>query len=211
MSRPELVYAYDPLCGWCYGFHPELDKVRAALEDRVHWSIVCGGLATGSHERPIGETSAYIRRGVADVEKRTGVKFGEPFLQGVLDRGLWVSRSEPGCRAVLTIQRLWSDKVFPFAEELSRAFYRDGLVPDGVETMRTVAERVGFEPATLLAEWDTPSARRTTQEHMAATRALGVTVYPSLFIRREDGLSRIFEGWRDATGALALIESVLRR
>jgi protein-disulfide isomerase-like protein with CxxC motif len=41
-----LAYAFDPLCGWCYGFGPALRATRAALLD-THVERRFGGVVTG--------------------------------------------------------------------------------------------------------------------------------------------------------------------
>ncbi|RUZ44799.1 DsbA family protein, partial [Mesorhizobium sp. M7A.F.Ca.CA.004.05.2.1] len=30
MSNSEVTYLFDPLCGWCYGATPMLDRLSAA-------------------------------------------------------------------------------------------------------------------------------------------------------------------------------------
>ena len=44
---PELLYLFDPLCGWCYGMSPVIQRVRQEFAGRVEVSVLCGGMVTG--------------------------------------------------------------------------------------------------------------------------------------------------------------------
>ena len=104
--EPTLVYGFDPICGWCFGFRSAVASLRKSLAGRVSWRLASGGLVTGERITPIGETRDYLVRGMAMVEARTDARFGAGFTKGLLAQGTWVSTSEPGCRAVLLVQRL---------------------------------------------------------------------------------------------------------
>ncbi|MEM1034053.1 MAG: hypothetical protein AAGN82_27195, partial [Myxococcota bacterium] len=101
--RPTLVYAADPLCGWCFAFVEGIAHLRSELADEVDWEVACGGLVTGARVAPIADAADYLRTGMRAVEARTSARFGAAFW-AVLEDGRWVSNSEPACRATLTVQ-----------------------------------------------------------------------------------------------------------
>ena len=43
-----LYYVADPMCSWCWGFHPVLEKVKEVLPDGISPVYVMGGLARDS-------------------------------------------------------------------------------------------------------------------------------------------------------------------
>jgi putative protein-disulfide isomerase len=51
--KPTLVYGFDPICGWCFGFRSAVASLRTALADRVAWRIASGGLVIGERIKPI--------------------------------------------------------------------------------------------------------------------------------------------------------------
>jgi len=38
-----IIYIGDPMCSWCYGFGPEISKIKAEFPE-VDFQIVMGGL-----------------------------------------------------------------------------------------------------------------------------------------------------------------------
>ncbi len=209
-TKPTLVYGFDPICGWCFGFRSALASLRAALADSVTWRIASGGLVVGERIKPISETRDYLLRGMAMVESRTDARFGERFTQGLLAHGTWISTSEPGCRAVLLVQALeGAEKALDFGDALCRAFYVDGRPTDDVDSLRRVAQATNVDGHRLLEAWSAPGAEDQTREAFSKARAEGVTSYPSIFLDRGSALELVVSGCVPANEALALIERSL--
>ncbi|MDX2015527.1 MAG: hypothetical protein SFW67_35370 [Myxococcaceae bacterium] len=205
-----LVYGFDPICGWCFGFRSAVASLRASLAGRVGWRVACGGLVTGERIKPIGETRDYLVHGMAMVESRTDARFGDGFKKGLLARGSWVSTSEPGCRAVLLVQELFgSERALDFGAELSRAFYVDGRATDDVDSLKAVAQSTKVDPVRLIEAWSAPGAEHRTWEAFTKARSEGVVSYPSMFLDRGRGLEPLFSGCLPAKEALALVERAL--
>jgi putative protein-disulfide isomerase len=207
---PTLVYGFDPLCGWCFGFRSAVTELRHGLKGRVRWRLACGGLVTGERVKPIGETREYLLRGMAQVEARTDARFGDGFKKGLLAQGSWVSSSEPGCRAVLLVQELeGAEKALDFGAALSTAFYVDGKPTDDVDALRAVADATNVDATRLLAAWSSPGADQRTRTAFTEARSEGVTTYPSLFLDWGKGLVPVVSGCLSASDALRAIERSL--
>ena len=56
----ELVYGFDPVCGWCYGMVPALRRVRAD-HPYLPVRLVMAGLVTGERVGPYALMEGYIR------------------------------------------------------------------------------------------------------------------------------------------------------
>lgn len=185
-----VVYGFDPLCGWCYGFGPAMERARDELAGEVSFAIACGGLVVGERMREMRHDAAYLRAGTARVAAETGVHSGPGFAR-LVDRGTWVSNSEPPCRALWVAREAGGDDAaLDLGAELCRGFYRDGAEPDDPGVVERSADAVGLDGAALVARWVTPDARRATQEWFAANRAAGLTTYPSLLVPEPDGRLR---------------------
>jgi putative protein-disulfide isomerase len=207
--QARLIYAFDPLCGWCFGFRPTIRALRSAIGERASWGIACAGLVTGDRERPIRELRDSLEKGMMQVERRSGARFGQEFRSKVLASGAWTLRSEPGCRALFVAEQIAGEGVFEFAEALITAFYEDGSLPDEPSVLRAAAEETGIDAAALLAAWSAPDAARSTHAMFAMWRARGVSVYPAVFVERGDKLERIFEGYVETDVAIDRVEAVL--
>ena len=64
----ELVYVADPLCSWCYGFRPTLDRIEALGPVRY----VMGGLAPDDDQPMDPAMRTYVQRAWDAVEARVG-------------------------------------------------------------------------------------------------------------------------------------------
>ena len=44
MSEKEIIYVGDPMCSWCWGFSPVLNRIRADYDAVAPMRVVVGGL-----------------------------------------------------------------------------------------------------------------------------------------------------------------------
>ena len=42
-----MIYIGDPMCSWCWGFSPVLNKIRDKYSSKVKFSVLVGGLRSG--------------------------------------------------------------------------------------------------------------------------------------------------------------------
>ncbi len=190
---PEIIYAFDPLCGWCYGFSPVVARLRSTFGHHATWRLMSGGLVTGDRMQPIREMKDYLQHGMAAVTARTGQQFGEGFLR-LLDEGSWISRSEPACRAMFVVQREWPAAAMDFAQALCAAFYQTGLKLDAPDTLAIVAESCGLDAKALLELWSGKTAQRETAAEFANASRLGITGYPALHLSTGAGIKCLVNG-----------------
>lgn len=208
---PVVVVAYDPLCGWCFGFGPTLRAMRARFSGEVRFAVAMGGLVTGRRERMIGLDAPYLMRGLQEVHARTGVKAGAAFFERVLEPGRWVSRSEPACRAARIAGEIGgSEAGLDVAMRLSEAFYGEGRLPDDPRTVVRVGDAAGLDGAALVALWSAPEAFARTMAMFERERARGVTSYPALFLEDEAGaLTEVVGGCVSPQEGIAALEAAL--
>lgn len=179
----DIVYGFDPLCGWCFGFAPAFARARAELGDEVRVRVATGGLVVGERRRAMRHDAGYLRAGLARVREVTGVEAGPGFAE-LLRRGEWVSDSEPVCRAMwVAREQAGDDAAIALGTALSRAFYGDGREPDDPDVLGELAAGLGLDG--LVERWDTDAARAGTARWWDASRAAGLTTYPSLLL--DDG------------------------
>ncbi|WP_349369951.1 DsbA family protein [Salinarimonas sp.] len=210
-TRPVLVVATDPLCGWCYGFGPPLRRLRERFADAATFDVAMGGLVTGGRERMIGLDAPYLMRGLQAIYARTGVKAGPAFFERVLEPGRWVSRSEPACRAARVAREMAGPEAgLDVAFGLGEALYGEGRTPDDPRTVRRVARAAGLDPDALEERWSAPEAFAETIAMFDAARRRGVTSYPTLYRETPEGaLHEIFAGFLPADAAVAAVEEAL--
>lgn len=207
-DRAEIVYGFDPLCGWCYGFGPAFEALRAHYGARVRWTVASAGLIVGERVKPISEMRDYLVQGMAQVESRTGVRFGEGFRR-LLAEGSWVGRSEPLIRAIVQVAKRWPEQAPSFAGGLCEALYAQGLPPEEDAALQSACDRAGLNAAAVATAWRDPAASAEGAAAMREAARIGVTTYPSMFLRTAQGAQPIFAGCLSLEAAREAIDRAL--
>lgn len=83
LSNSEVTYLFDPLCGWCYGATPMLDRLSAG---GVCVELLPTGLFSGAGARPMDEGfAAHAWANDQRIERLTGQKFTQAYQHNVLN------------------------------------------------------------------------------------------------------------------------------
>ncbi|TFL16570.1 hypothetical protein [Jannaschia formosa] len=180
-----LIYAFDPLCGWCYGFAPALRALRAAMP-ALQIDIAMGGLLIGERIGPYSEAADYITRASARLEAVTGVALGEAFKTKILADPTIISSSVPPCDVILQVRKAAPDRVPDVAEAIQIAHFRDGSDLNDPATYAGIMRQLDIKLDVMLPA-PTQISDALSRE-FAATRALGLESYPSLLIGPSDDL-----------------------
>ena len=84
LMKDQILYLFDPLCGWCYGFSHTILSFYKSKKDEFDFVTIPGGMVTGGRVGPISQMEDYISKSYPKVEKMTGIKFGESYTEGLL-------------------------------------------------------------------------------------------------------------------------------
>jgi len=125
-SKIEFIYGYDALCGWCYGFCDELDKVYAALSTKVNFTLLNGGLFARDGQLKMTDMKDHIKRNMGYVSQKTGRAFGESFISGVLEESEYLYDSKTSAIAIAVIKDMLPAKTFEFSANIQKAFFYQG-------------------------------------------------------------------------------------
>jgi putative protein-disulfide isomerase len=169
---------------------------------------VCGGLVVGERVRPLSEMRGYLQRAYPEAEARSGVRFGQGFTEGLLQKDDVVLASEPACRAIFVAREIAGEaRALTFAMHLTTALYHDGLDPSDPEVLEELAREdhlVG-----LVDRWRTPEARALTERGFARARSLSVSMYPMLILADGDRHTLVLRGYASPTDAIERVNRAL--
>ncbi|WP_197076763.1 DsbA family protein [Hymenobacter terrenus] len=183
-NLPELLYIHDPLCGWCYGTSPVINRVQQEFMGRVDVSVLCGGMVKGDDAGPISASWEYVRQALGDVEKATGVHFGAAF-KALGEEGSYVYDSEPPSRAITTFRQITQDPAHTvaFAHAVQMALFHDGQDLNNPATYNSLLTPFGIDVAEFQRRLAAPETARATQQEFAAVARIGVQGFPTLVLR----------------------------
>jgi putative protein-disulfide isomerase len=194
----KILYVYDALCGWCYGFSVVMNQFQQKYKDSLDFEVISGGMITGERIGPIGEVASYISKAYKDVENATGVKFGEKFLNTTLAKGEAIFTSIPPAIALSVFKSLNPENSIQFASALQRAIYFDGIEPENLEAygqIASVASAFGIDGDVFVSKMKDPLYRKHAEEDFKKSIRLGVSGFPSVFVANEDRYYKIGSGY----------------
>lgn len=202
----KIIYGYDPLCGWCYGFIPTL---RALKRDRpdIEVQVKMGGLVTGERIRPYKEMANYIKNASAKMASVTGQHLGQAFFEHILTRDDILSSSYVPCTAVLQVRQTHPKQVLEFAHGIQIAHFRDGKDLNTLATYESVTKSLG-----IAIDFQLPAAHElptTLAEEFRTTRSLGINSFPTVLVEiagKWQALPTLYES-KEFLGQLSEIDS----
>ncbi len=201
----QLLYGYDPLCGWCYGFGPALRHLRSNLPDlQVH--PVMGGLVTGARIGRYADMGGYIRKAAARMKGTTGVAPSSAFFDLIIRNPEIVASSLVPCAAVLQVRNMAPDRAADFASAVQAAHFADGDDLNNPRVYDRIAKQLGLTIAFDLKDcWTVTPALAAEFE---ATREIGIQSYPTLILEKAGRLVPVSTAYEPAKAVSAVLDAI---
>ncbi len=191
----KLIYVYDALCGWCFGFSPVIEKFVAAYKNEFEVEVISGGMITGERIGPIGEVAGYISWAYKNVEDATGVKFGTDFLDKTLKTGTAIFTSIPASIALSIVKSKIPELSLEFSSALQKAIYFDGIEPINNEEYAKIAEKFGLNQAEFLLNMNDNQYQILAEIDFKNSQELQVSGFPTVFLDFENQYYKIAAGF----------------
>jgi len=209
MKNYTIIYIYDALCGWCYGFSPVMQQLHEKYKNELDFTVLSGGMVTGERIGPIGQVAGYISEAYKTVENTTGVKFGEGFLNGILKEGKAIFNSIPASRALTVFKTYQPENAVAFASVLQKAIYFDGIEPENLEVYGTHAAQFGIEPKHFVLQMQQNKFVDETDEEFQQVAQWGISGFPSVIMAAQKKLYLIAQGYQSFEQLDAAVQQVL--
>ncbi len=204
----KLMYVFDPLCGWCYGFSNVITAFADAHPE-MEVEVIAGGMVLGDRVGPLADIAPYLRGAYKNVENRTGIVFGEAYLQELFGEAAMTMDSAPPSRALVAYRSIVRDEraVLRFASAIQKAIYFDGVAPRDVHAWIQLATEFGIDARAFDAAYNDPATEKAMLSGFGKSDALGVTGFPTVLVAHNDQLYAIARGYADAAALeRALVE-----
>lgn len=141
-----ITYLFDPLCGWCYGAAPALDKLAAIPDLTIE--LAPTGLFAGEGARPMdAHFAAYAWQNDQRISRLTGQAFSQAYRDRVLDNAGSMFDSAPATLGIVAVGLTHPDKQRAALNALQSARYVDGRNNSEVAVVADVLEAAGFTDA----------------------------------------------------------------
>ncbi|MBE0663504.1 MAG: DsbA family protein [Bacteroidales bacterium] len=202
----KIIYVYDALCGWCYGFSPVIDQLYDNFGNQLEFEVVSGGMVTGERIGPVSDMADYISKAYIDVENASGVKFGKVFIDTTLYRDDVVFSSVEPAIALSVFKTLQPQNAVKFASAIQKAIYFHGAEPALLATYADLAMDFGINRGEFLEKMSDPKSIALAEADFQRSRTLGVNGFPTTFYEDSNGnlvqLSRGFTSYEKISARL---------
>jgi putative protein-disulfide isomerase len=202
-SKVKLIYVYDALCGWCYGFSPVIEKFYSNHTTELDVEVISGGMITGNRTGEIGKVASYISLAYKEVENASGVKFGEHFLNHTLKKGTAIFTSIPPAIALSAFKFFQPQNSLAFASTLQKAIYFEGIEPMAINEYGRLVKVYGIDSALFVSKMQDTTIVQLALADFEMSGKLGVTGFPTVFIEQNGKLELLTQGFV----SLAILES----
>jgi putative protein-disulfide isomerase len=187
----ELIFVIDPMCSWCWGFHPIIEELRLNHTDRYTYSLVVGGLRTKGQMIWNTQSKAYLLQNWNAVK----VKTGQPFSHTLLNKPAFDYDTYPACKAIITVRELYGDTAsFEYLTLIQKAFYLEGI---DITDINTLTSYIIQDKDAFLSFYQTKRAELLMQHDFSKARSMGANSFPSVVKIDKDGHMVCLSGYRE--------------
>lgn len=193
MADLELIYVGDPMCSWCYGFGPEIER----LDERFDFPtrLIIGGLRPGPAAEVLGDRlRSFLRHHWEEIGERTG----QPFDLSGLDRDDWTYDTLLPDTAAVAMRELNPDTALRFFARLQRAFYAEAIDITDPGMYPQLLDAFDVDPDDFVSSLSSDEMLQATYTDFGEARGLGAAGFPSLYLRADDDVYLASRGFAPA-------------
>jgi putative protein-disulfide isomerase len=194
-EKPQIIYVFDPLCGWCYGFSPVINKAYETYKDKADFKVITGGMIIGDQIGPIGKISQFLKGATARVTQRTGAVFSSLFLDTILTEGKQILTSMEPSIAIQICKAEKPDKILEFMSELQKDIYISGLKTAIPADYHRLAKKMGFDQNTFIHHLGEETFNQMALSDFQEASSLGIDSYPALLISDKGVVRELARGY----------------
>jgi putative protein-disulfide isomerase len=180
----------DPLCGWCYGAAPAVQKLRNV--PGVQLEIAPTGLFAGAGSRAMdADFAAYAWSNDERIESLTGQRFTPRYRSEVLGKHGQRFDSGPATLALTAVQRTAPEREFDALRAIQEARYVDGLDTTDQTVLAELLRGLQLDAAAQLLLQTDAALTTATRDRMAGAQRdmqqLGAQGVPALVLVGDQG------------------------
>lgn len=206
----KIIYVYDALCGWCYGFSKVIHSFFENHKDQFEFEVLSGGMMLGDRSGTIDEVAPYIKTAYKTVEDTTGIKFGEPYLKHI-QKGTMYLNSETPSIALSVFKSYYPEKAVSFAHDLQDAHYFEGHDFNDTHLYRYLSVNYGVDPDEFELKMSQQEYKEAAYLDFAYAKQLQITGFPAVLVQeKDDSFYLIAKGFADIDTLELRLQNVLK-
>jgi len=196
-----LYYIHDPMCSWCWAFRPVWDEVHRRLPESVSVTYLLGGLAPDSSVPMSENIRQEIQRHWKTIQQRVpGTRFNFDFWRTCIPR----RSTYPACRAVIAARKQNPSLEDAMIRAIQEAYYLQARNPSDDDVLIDLAEHLGLDTGQFHRDLNAQKTQNQLASEIRLSQSIGAQAFPSLILKKEEGLRAIRIDYND-------VEIILRQ
>ncbi|SFE10338.1 putative protein-disulfide isomerase [Chitinophaga sp. CF118] len=203
----KLIYIYDPICGWCYGFTPVIQQLQQQFSKEITFEILSGGMMLNANRRPASAMYTYIQDAHKRVEETTGIAFGPAFLNEYLHTDDIMDSEKPSI-ALTVFKQYQPENAISFAHDMQVALNYDGKSLNDDQTYIELVQKYQLPEQEFLNKMKEEENRYATHEEFNMIQQWGITGFPAAILDNGEQLYLIARGYTPLERILEAITEI---
>lgn len=209
-KKGKIIYVYDALCGWCYGFSPVIKRIYDEHKNDFDFEILSGGMVLDEREGIVTpEMCEYILESIPRVEEYAGVQFGEPHKKQLREGTLYQSSLKPSA-ALCAFKKHKPDDAIYFAHDMQKKFFYEGKSLEENATYTELAEAFGIDAETFVKETESDEYKYLAHLEFDYVQKMGITGFPALIGEKNNEYYWLSEGYQPYNNIKNAIEQLIQ-
>jgi len=201
----KLYYIHDPMCSWCWGFHPVLQQLENQLADNIKIEYLLGGLAADSALPMPEKMQTFLQKTWRTIQADIpGTVFNFDFWTNCAPR----RSTYAACRAVIAarLQTVAIEK--EMIHQIQTAYYCQAKNPSDDETLINIASQLGLNSNQFTEDLNADTTQQILDNEMKFVHELGVQGFPSLVLETTKKRYLLDLDYRRAEAIIGQIETL---
>lgn len=208
-AQNQILYFFDPLCGWCFGFSQTMQGFYHPHKNSLEFHAIPGGMITGPRVAPYRTMEAYIKGARPRLEETTGVQFGDAYIDKIVSSEIEMDSELPS-RSLVTFRYFFPDLTMDYAHALQQKHFVEGRDYHDESVYRELAEYFKVDENLFMSRLHEDQSRFDTNQDFAWVNNAGIKGFPTVLLKSDQQYSMLSQGYTDLTALNEVLEEVLR-
>lgn len=211
-DKMKIIYVFDPLCGWCYGFEPVMEKVQANYGSDFEFEVISEGMVMPENERPVSELREFLENAIPALEDRTGISISKAYYDNILHNDSIVLNSVLPSRVFFALKPYCKYKEVELARKIQDLLYQQGLDIGKYESYTSLFQEYSPEQVnTIEAFVSTEAVKTGTQKMFNQSQQMRVSGFPALLFEHEEKTYNLNIGYTSYENMAELLGKVKKK
>jgi putative protein-disulfide isomerase len=176
MIKPTLLYIYDPMCSWCWGYRATWQTLQEKISSIVEIKYLVGGLAADSDEPMPEKMQQFLQQTWHNIAEKLGCEFNFDFWSNCQAR----RSTYPACRAVIALREHGLEQAMCLA--IQQGYYLQAKNPSDNSTLIAMATSIGLDANAFEQSLNSETVNQQLLTEIALVKQLPINGFPSLVL-----------------------------